>query len=152
MRRRSLLAALLVLLAQTVGATVASAALPPPPPAPPDCKTCIGPPPPPTPLPTAAPTLLPSQPSIDVHLAPTHVSRGHTAKVQVQAPQDATVSVAIRYKGTKTYQVFHTKVGSSGTAVQSWKIPKNAPLGTAQVKVSVSGTGAPFALSLVVTR
>jgi hypothetical protein len=152
MRRRSLLAALLVLLAQTVGATVASAALPPPPPAPPDCKTCIGPPPPPTPLPTAAPALLPSQPSVDVHLAPTHVSRGHAAKVQVQAPQDATVSVGVRYKGTKAYKVFHTKVGSSGTAVQAWTIPKNAPLGTAQVKVAVSGTGAPFTLSLIVTR
>jgi hypothetical protein len=137
---------------QAVGLTAANAALPPPPPAPPDCKICVAPPPPPTPLPTVAATLLPAKPSVDVQLAPTHVSRGHTAKVQVQAPQDATVSVGVRYKGMKSYRVFHSKVGSSGTATQTWKVPKNAPLGTAQVKVQVSGTGQAFKLSLVVTR
>jgi hypothetical protein len=145
-------AALVLLIAQAMTVTAAKAALPPAPPAPPDCKICIGPPPPPTPLPTVAAALLPAQPSVDVQLAPTHVSRGHTARVQVQAPQYAAVSVAVRYKGLKSFHVFHTKVGSSGTAVQTWKVPKNAPLGTAQVKVQVSGTGEPFKLSLVVTR
>lgn len=134
------------------GAGKAVAALPPGPPPPPDCKACSGPPPPPTLLPTPAPTLVPSQQVVEVHLAPARVARGHRAKLHVVAPNYSAVDVQVRYHGARTSRIFHTTVGMSGALDRSWQVPRTAPLGTAQVKVEIGGTDGPFTMSLIVTR
>lgn len=114
---------------------------PPPPPPPPNCKSCPGPPPPPTQVPTPVPTVVAPQPVVDVKLETPKVSRGHAAKVTVDASTDDRVTVVVHYHRRKA-ATYHAKIGSSGTLVKSWKIPKTAPVGKAAVVVTVSGGAA----------
>lgn len=110
----------------------------PPPPPPPGCKGCGAPPSPPTPVPTLAPTVVPTEAVVDVHLATAKVSRGHEEKVNVAASTDDQVAIEVRYRTGKP-KLYRATVGSTGTAVTTWKIPKNAPVGKASIKISVSG-------------
>jgi hypothetical protein len=126
---------LLVLVASTAHAS----ALPPPPP-PPGCLTCNPPPPPPTPVPTVAPTAVPAQPAVDVHLAAQKVSRGQTDQVSVDASTNDTVILLIQFKTGKPI-TFRSRIGGSGTLVQKFRVPKGAPVGKAVVKISVKGAG-----------
>lgn len=151
MKRLSIVAGTLLLLAQ-FGSPSRVLADPPGPPPPPTCKSCPGPPPPPTPLPTASPGDSTSQQVVNVNLAPTHISRGHVAKLKIMAQESAGVTIRIQYRGAKKASVSHSKVGSNGTLVKSWKIPKNAPLGTGQVKVDIEGEDEPFTATLTVTK
>jgi hypothetical protein len=151
MMKRALAGIGVVLVFQVAGVSSVLAD-PPGPPPPPTCKYCEGPPPPPTPVATVGPTLLPALPAVDVHLAPTHVSRGHTAKIEVSAQQSAAVTIAVMYRGWKKSRVSHSKVGVTGTLVKTWKVPKSAPLGDAQIKVMVSGQSQAFNLALTVTK
>ena len=112
---------------------------PPGPPPPPPCAPCAGPPPPPTPVPTVAPTVVPVQPVVAVKLSDNKVSRGDTVKLAVDASTDDQVEIDVQYHKWKP-KVYKSKVGSSGTIVQSWKIPKHAPIGKATVKVTVTGS------------
>lgn len=116
-------------------ASSVSAALPPPPP-PPECHVCSGPPPPPTLVPTVAVTLVPVEQSVAVRLSPTHVGRGHRAKVQVTASSDDAVTEVMRFHEGKSI-TYRAKVGASGTLLHSCKIPETAPLGKAVLTVSV---------------
>jgi hypothetical protein len=143
--------AMLFACAQLIGVSSALAD-PPAPPPPPPCKYCDGPPPPPTIVPTVAPTQIAQGPIVDVRLAPTHVSRGKTAKVAVTAEQHAKVVISVRYHREKTPHILHTTVGTSGMLVRAWKVPKSAPLGKATVTVTVSTQDHPFALQLTVTK
>lgn len=110
----------------------------PPPPPPPGCKPCGVPPSPPTPVPTLAPTVVPTEAVVDVHLASTKVSRGHEEKVNVAASTDDQVAIEVRYRTGKP-KLYRATVGSTGTAVTTWKIPRTAPVGKGSIKISVSG-------------
>jgi ribosomal protein L31 len=70
----------------------------------------------------------------------------------VTAQQAAKVTIAVRYKGTKTSHTVHSTVGSSGMLVKLWRVPKTAPLGTAKITVSISTESHPFSLQLTVTK
>lgn len=151
MKRFAVAGGILLLIAQ-VGDVHGALAAPPGPPPPPDCKSCPGPPPPPTLLPTPEATLVPSQQVVEIHLAPTHVSRGHAAKITINSAGDEAVTITVRYKGAKKPSVSHSKVGSTGTLVKTWTVSRNAPLGNAQVKVDIKGEDQPFTATLVVTK
>jgi hypothetical protein len=143
--------ALMIVCAQLVGVSSAFAD-PPSPPPPPPCKYCDGPPLPPTIVPTVAPTQIPQAATVDVHLAPTHVSRGKTAKIAVTAEQDAKVIITVQYHGQKKRSSVHTQIGDTGMLVKAWKVPKSAPLGKAKVTVAVSTQDHRFALQLTITK
>jgi hypothetical protein len=115
-----------------------AAALPPPPPPPPGCQSCNPPPPPPTPVPTVAPTAVPPQPVVDVHVASVKISRGQTQEVSIDASTNDSVTVTIQFKTGKPI-TYRTKIGSSGMLVKKFTIPRSAPIGKAQIKVSVKG-------------
>jgi predicted dinucleotide-binding enzyme len=80
------------------------------------------------------------QPVVDVRLATTKVSRGKTEKINIAASTDDVVVVTIRYRSGKPL-VIKAKVGSSGTLVKTWTVPKSAPVGKASVKVVVESDG-----------
>jgi hypothetical protein len=86
-----------------------------------------------------APTAVPAVPVVDVHVAESKVSRGQTQEVSVDASTNDTVLVQVQFKGGKPI-TYRSKIGSSGTLVKKFKIPRSAPLGKAQIKVSVKGS------------
>ena len=133
-------------------AVQAGFAAPPGPPPPPNCNSCPGPPPPPTLLPTPQATLVPSQQTVDVHLSPTHVSRGRSTKISITAHSDVAVTISVRYRGAKKPSVSHARVGATGMLVKTWRVSKVAPLGAASVTVQIQGEEQPFTATLVVGR
>lgn len=144
---RKLVAVVLATVIFLMSAAGALASTPPPPPAPPNCPTCGGPPPPPTPVPTVAPTAVAPQSVVDVHLTTTRIPRGHEIRLQVDASTDDVVTVSIRFKSGKPI-LYQGKIGSSGTLVKTWKVPKSAPLGKASVAITVAGKTDKYAKSL----
>jgi hypothetical protein len=130
------------MLATTRG-TFASASSPPPPP---NCAWCGGPPgpPTPTPVPTVPPEVVAPVAVVTVTMSPTHLQRGHTAKVQIMADTDDAVTSSVSYHSSTKPAVYKGKVGDSGTLTQSFKIPDNAPLGKGELKVTIEGSGDPY--------
>ena len=116
---------------------------PPPPPTPPGCNSCGGPPPPPTPVPTIPATVSPSVVSVAVRLSPSRIRRGQQARLTVAAAVANPVTAVVRYRHGKPV-TYHGKIGSSGTYVKSWKIPKSAPLGKATLQVTVKSVVNPY--------
>lgn len=143
----------LAMLAQALLSPSAIASGPPPPPPGPGCKQCPGPPPPPTPVPTLAPTVVPQQQVVRVALSPTHVKRGHRAKLSVTAARHPRVTLVVRYRYGKA-TTYRATIGKSGTLVRRWTVPKRAPVGKASVRIDLSGAGKHYstAVSFVVTR
>jgi hypothetical protein len=127
---------------------------PPPPPTPSKCGPCGGPPPPPTPIPTAPPKIVPTPaPVVSAHLSPIRVARGHSAKLSVVAIPGADVVSVVQYHKGKPV-TYRGTVGSDGVYTRSLKVPKNAPLGKANVQVTVKGMQQPYsaAFTLTVTK
>jgi hypothetical protein len=148
---RKILAVAAATLLFVQGATSVFAAVPtspPPPPPPPGCHTCPGPPPPPTPVPTLAATVVAPVAVVDVHLSTSKVSRGHTARIDVNASTDDLVTVLVRYHKGKSY-TYKSKVGSNGSTSKKWKVPKSAPVGKATVMVTVQGAVDRYSQTLV---
>jgi hypothetical protein len=141
-----------------LGSTAAMAqtprAIPPPPPTPPGCNSpCTGPPPPPTPVPTPQPTTVAPHPVVVVQLQSPRVSRGHTVRVSVAASTDDAVTLTVKYHRGKP-KISHGKIGSTGTLVHRWKVPKRAPVGKGRVTIVVRGHEGTISksLSFVVTH
>jgi hypothetical protein len=135
---KSVAVAVLALVTLLPSTTAQAAALPPPPPPPSGCESCNPPPPPPTPVPTVAPTAVPAQPVVDVHVASSKVPRGQTQEVSIDASTNDSVSVTIQFKSGKPIS-YRTKIGSSGMVVKKFTIPRSAPIGKAQIRISVKG-------------
>jgi hypothetical protein len=57
----------------------------------------------------------------------------------VTGPASARVTVSVLYKTGKP-MVSHGKISATGTYDKTCKVPKNAPIGLARIKVMVSGT------------
>ncbi|MGH2442339.1 MAG: hypothetical protein ACRDFX_04150 [Chloroflexota bacterium] len=148
------LLAILVLLAALIPSTVVLADSPlPPPPPPPPCSSCVSPPLPPTPVASLQPKLVAPQPLVEVHLDTAKVARGHRAKMTIKASTGDTVALRVQYRKWKPH-TSHSKVGKSGNDTQTWKIPKHAPLGKAEVTVTVvdGGDSLSKTLSIQVTK
>jgi hypothetical protein len=90
---------------------------------------------------------------VSVELSPLHVKRGRTATASVTASADDKVTMVVHYNHGKTV-TYRATVGASGKLVKQWKVPKNAPLGKAAVKVTVQGSGDPYVATatLLITR
>lgn len=146
--RRVLLAALLLPL--TTAVAHAGSAPPPPPPTP-ACTWCKGgPPPPPTPVATLLPTPAPARSLVVIHLSARKMKRGHALKLTVMSDSAARVTMVVRYSRGKPV-IYHGKVSDSGTYTKAWTIPRSAPLGKAQVTVTVAGGNDPFVHTLTFT-
>lgn len=132
-------AVLLLVAAPTIAAARTARAVPPPPPPPPGCsKACSGPPPPPTPVPTPAPTVVAPQPVVTVHVAARKVARGHVARIAVRASTNDRVTLQVYYHHGKP-TTWQATIGSSGSLMRTWRIPRKAPVGPALIKVTVDG-------------
>ncbi len=139
--RLSMAVAVLLFSVSATSALASTNQGPPPPPPPPGCTAlCSGPPPPPTPVPTVAPTEVAVQPVVDVRLDESKAMRGDTVKVAVDASTDDEVTTVVRYHQWKP-KTLHSRIGSSGTLEQNWKVPKDAPLGKATIKITVADPG-----------
>jgi hypothetical protein len=130
--------ALGVVLVSLLIAPNARAGPPPPPPPSPGCRVCSGPPPPPTPVATLAPTVVPHQQVVSVTLSPTHVKRGHRAKLAIKAAHNDRVTMVLRYRVGKP-ATYRARIGGSGTLVRRWRVPQSAPTGKASVRIRVTG-------------
>lgn len=111
-----------------------AASIPSPPGNPPPC--CSVPPPAPTPVPTLAPTAAPVPQVVAVRLAPTHVKRGQKTTLAVQAPAHETVIAEARFRNGKSLTL-QGKVGKSGTFKKVWRVPRDAAIGSATLRVTV---------------
>lgn len=123
------------------------------PPAPPSCSWCDGPPPPPIAIPTIAPTEVAPISVISVKLSPTHIQRGQVATLRVMAGAQDAVTTVVQYRDVKS-KTFKAQIGDSKTLTKAWKIPSNAGVGKAQLKVSVDGPDGPYTttISFVVVK
>jgi hypothetical protein len=91
-------------------------------------------------VPTLAPTAIPKPTVVvSVNLSPVRAKRGTAMRLTVQGTPDDRVSVVLQYHHGKPV-TYHGKVDSSGTYTKTWKVPKLAPLGKAEVKVTVTGS------------
>jgi hypothetical protein len=59
-------------------------------------------------------------------------------KLVVTGAAEEAVTTMVQYRRSKPV-TYHGKVASSGQYVKSWKVPRSAPLGKAQVKVAIGG-------------
>lgn len=150
---RRVLLALGFLASACLAGTHTAHAGPPGPPTPPGCHSCGGPPVPPTPVPTLGESTVPVEHVVSVELSPLHVKRGGTTKATVAASTSDKVTMVVHYH-TGRPVTYRAIVGSSGKLVKQWKVPRNAPLGKASVKITVAGTGSPYktTVTMVVTR
>ncbi len=106
------------------------------PPEPPSCSWCDGPPPPPIPVPTIAPTEVTPSSVISVKLSPTHLKRGQSATLRIMAGPQDDVTTVVQYRDAKA-KTYKAQIGDSKSLTKSWKVPPNAGLGKAQLKVTV---------------
>jgi hypothetical protein len=82
---------------------------------------------------------VPAQPVVDVHVSDTKVSRGQTQEISVDASTNDNVTVLIQFKSGKPI-TYRSRIGSSGTLVKKFKIPRSAPLGKAEIRIYVKGS------------
>jgi hypothetical protein len=90
---------------------------------------------------------------VRIKLSPTHVRRGHTARLEVAATESAAVTAVVHYRSGKPV-TYRSKVPSSGKVVKSWKVPSTAPLGGAKLNVTVESPAQRYATTVqfVVTK
>lgn len=141
--RLAILMAILVLPLASSGAMASSIS----PPEPPSCSWCDGPPPPPIPVPTLAATEVAPIGVISVKLSPTHVQRGQIATLRVTAEAQDGVTTVVQYREIKP-KTYKAEVGDSKTLTKAWKVPLNAGVGKAHLKVMVNDPGGPYTTTI----
>jgi hypothetical protein len=118
-----------------------------PPPDPPSCSWCDGPPPSPIPVPTIAQTEVIPSSVISVKLSPTHLQRGQTATLRIDAPAQDDITALVQYHDSKA-KTYKAQIGDSKTFTKTWKVPDSVDVGKGQLKVTVDDPDGPYTTTI----